>query len=208
MSANIAELKRTLAERRGKLDYLMRERDRVRVLRERAGAARVDAEEAQRIIQHVAQLTQQQLEYHVSELVTLALAAVFPDPYALRLEFKLKRGQSEAHLQLARGGLLLGNPTAESGGGVVDVVAFALRVSLWSLAHPRTRPTLVLDEPLRFLSRDLQAKAAAMIRELSRRLGLQFLVVTHEQSLLGAADKVFRVTIQGGVSQITEEGAE
>lgn len=198
----IQELKRVISERRGKLDYLEKEKLRIASSAVIAKQNKSDAEEAQRIIQHVAQLTQQELEYHVSELVTLALSAVFPDPYRLKLEFELKRGQSEARLQFARGDLLLEDPTMEAGGGVVDVAAFALRVSLWSLAHPRTRNTIVLDEPLRFLSRDLQQAASAMIKELSSRLGVQFIIISHEPHLLESADRAFEVKMERGVSKV------
>lgn len=199
----ITELKTTISQRRGKLDYLQQEHIRVNTLLVAARENKDCAEEARQIIQHVASETQRQLEYHVSELVTLALSAVFPDPYKLRLKFELKRGQSEAHLCFERDGMVLEDPTTESGGGVVDVAAFALRASLWSLAHPRSRATIVLDEPLRFLSRDLQLKASAMIKELSDKLKLQFIVVTHEPNLLQAADRVFEVEMKNGVSTVT-----
>jgi len=204
----ITDLKQIISQRRGKLQYLQQEHERVSNLLTTSKTDRENAEEARRIIQHVASETQKQLEYHVSEIVTLALEAVFPDPYALKLEFKLKRGQSEAYIQFIRGDMVLENPTMESGGGVVDVASFALRVSLWSLAHPRSRDTLILDEPLRFLSTDLQAKASTMIHDLSRRLRLQFILVTHERALLEHADRVFSVGMKKGVSVVAISGAE
>ena len=200
----ITELKQTISQRRGKLDYLTKEKNRVCDLLDTIRLNLNTAEQAKLIIQHVSSETQKCLEYHISELVTLALSAVFPEPYKLQLKFELKRGQSEAHLMFERDGMVLEDPTMESGGGVVDVAAFALRVSLWSLAQPRSRATIVLDEPLRFLSRDLQSKASEMIKELSRRLNLQFIIVTHEQTLSENADKVFEVSIKDSVSQVKE----
>lgn len=200
----IIELKQTISQRRGKLDYLTKEKNRVCNLLDTIRLNLNTAEQARLIIQHVSSETQKCLEYHISELVTLALSAVFPEPYKLQLKFELKRGQSEAHLMFERDGMVLEDPTMESGGGVVDVAAFALRVSLYSLGNPRSRSVLILDEPLRFLSTDLQLKASEMIRDLSKRLKIQFIIVTHEKTLLECADKIFQVKIKNGISSVTE----
>ena len=44
-------------------------------------------------IQLVAKQTQAQLEYRISELVTLAMESIFPDPYKLRLIYETKRNK-------------------------------------------------------------------------------------------------------------------
>jgi DNA repair exonuclease SbcCD ATPase subunit len=162
-----------------------------------------DITRALEIIQVTAKLTQSQLEIHISELVSLALEAVFPNPYKMVLKFETRRNRSEADLLLQdeKGNLL--SPMDAVGGGVVDVASFALRVALWSLKRPRPRPIMVMDEPLRFLSGDLQDRAGQMIKELSGRLGIQFILISHEERLLEASDKVFHVEIKNGVSHIT-----
>ncbi|MFA5377460.1 MAG: hypothetical protein WC455_17040 [Dehalococcoidia bacterium] len=156
------------------------------------------------IIQQVAKLTQQQLEIHISELVSLALEAVFPNPYKMVLKFETRRNRSEADLLLQdeNGNLL--SPMDSVGGGVVDVAAFALRIALWSLKRPRPRTVMIMDEPFRFLSADLQDRAGRMIKEISVKLGIQFIIVTHEENLLETADKVFKVFIKDGISSIID----
>lgn len=164
-----------------------------------------DIDEAQALIQAVAQRTQQEIEYRIGELVTLAMEAVFPDPYALRLRFEVRRGRTEADLLFVdKNGEEL-DPMDATGGGAVDVAAFALRVALWSLQRPRSRATIVMDEPFRFLSSDLQPRAGVMLREVSERLGLQFILVTHEEEILEAADRVFRVRQRDGKSEVEVE---
>jgi DNA repair exonuclease SbcCD ATPase subunit len=158
-------------------------------------------EEARTIIQTVAQLTQEELEYHISELVTLAMSAVFDEPYALKLNFVLKRGKTEAVLTFYRDGAEF-DPMADTGGGPVDVAAFALRVAMWNLQQPRSRNVLVLDEPFRFLSRNLQGRASAMLTEISNKLGLQIIMVSHNPELIEGAHKTFQVTLRKGVSHV------
>lgn len=172
---------------------------------ERLTQEQEDIVRALEIIQTVAKLTQRQLEIHISELVSLALEAVFPNPYRLVLKFESRRNRSEADLLLqdADGNLL--SPMDSVGGGVVDVAALALRIALWSLKRPRPRAVMIMDEPLRFLSADLQGRASLMLKEISEKLGIQFIIVTHEDNLLEAADKVFQVGIKGGVSHVEED---
>jgi len=85
-------------------------------------------EEALLIAQEVAQQTQEELEFQVSALVTNALASIFPDPYEFKVEFEIKRGKTEAAMFFTRGGEEI-DPLTASGGGVVDIAAFALRLS-------------------------------------------------------------------------------
>jgi len=158
-------------------------------------------EKAREIIREVGLQTQQQLQFHISDVTSLALESVFNDPYQLKVDFVQRRNKTECDLKFVREDSEL-DPLTASGGGAVDVAAFALRIASWSMAHPRTRATIILDEPLRFLSADNQEKASRMIKELSQRLGLQFIIVTHESTLASYADRVFEVSIRKGKSKV------
>ena len=94
------------------------------------------------------------------------------------------------------------NPLDASGGGAVDVASFALRIASWSLSQPEISKTIILDEPMRFLSANYQEKASTMLKEVSQQLGIQFIIVTHETTLTSYADNVFEVGIKKGVSKV------
>ena len=162
-------------------------------------------EKAREIIRTVGLQTQQQLQFHISDVTSLALESVFNDPYQLKVDFVQRRNKTECDLLFIKGDSEM-DPLTASGGGAVDVAAFALRIASWSMAHPRTRATIILDEPLRFLSADNQEKASRMIKELSQRLGLQFIIVTHESVLASYADKVFEVSIRKGKTKVESNG--
>lgn len=165
-------------------------------------------EAARAVLQEVARLTQQELEYQLSDLVTAALEAVFTDqPYRFELEFVEKRGRTEAQLWFNREGQRI-NPIDAAGGGAVDIAAFALRVAMWCLTRPRPRSVLLIDEPFRFLSEDLLPQAALLLRELSKRLGLQIIMVTHSDQLIEEADQIFRIQLRKGISNTTTEEEE
>ena len=184
--------RRVLDRLQGKKNHLLEEQERLQDLLKEQQQDEIDIRKAQVIIQQVAQTTQGQLEYHVSELVSLAMKSIFVDPYTMHLDFVLRRGKSEADLTFSSPGSDDRiDPMTTTGGGSVDVASYALRLALWSLQRPRTRATIAMDEPFRFLSKDLQPKASQMLAMISKKLGLQMLIVTHEEALVECADKIF-----------------
>jgi ABC-type uncharacterized transport system YnjBCD ATPase subunit len=160
-------------------------------------------EQAREIIRAVGIETQRQLQFHISDITSLALEAVFPDPYELKVEFVERRNKTECDLKFVRGDMEI-DPLTASGVGAIDVATFALRIASWSMQRPRTRNVIILDEPFRFLSKNYQDKASQMLKELSTRLGLQFIIVTHEEILSEYADKTFQVSINNGYSRVRE----
>jgi len=196
-------LERRKGERQGILRDIKETKKKISVMQ----SERKNLEDAQVIIQTVAQATQKELEYHVSELVSLALEAVFPDPYQLHLDFELRRKRSEADLTFSKRDGEKIHPIDASGGGAVDVASCALRFSLWGLKPERTRPTIVLDEPFKFVNdptRKLHKKVATMLKMISEKLGVQIIIVTLSPEFIETADKVFETTIKNGVSKVKE----
>lgn len=161
------------------------------------------SEKAQVIIQKVAQETQAELEYHISDIVTLALDTIFDDPYKFKVKFVVKRSKTECELLFEKEGDLV-DPLSASGGGVIDTASFALRIALWTLQAPKSRNTIILDEPFKFLSKDLLPRACDLLQELQKKLNLQFIIVTHLDELAECANKTFEVKIKKGISHIKE----
>lgn len=153
-------------------------------------------EEGQKIIQDVALATQRKLKLSVEPIVTSALDIVYRDEaYGFEIEFEIKRNKTEANLYFTRNGQRY-SPLASSGFGVVDVAAFALRLALWNISRPETRGVFVLDEPFKHVSENLQESVMEMVSTLSKRLGIQVLLITHnkESDVMEHSDRVFRVS--------------
>ena len=102
--------------------------------------------------------------------------------------------------------LIGGEPTGlkeSDGGGPLDVSAFALKVVSWTL--DKNRPTLLLDEPFKFVSPDLQDKVSSMLRLMHDKLSMQIIMVSHAENINVAADRTFVVEKKGGVSNVRVE---
>ena len=199
--SDLKEIRRTLERQRGKQAQIEQTIETTKQLIKEKGRELRRHEQAREIIKQVGLRTQEQLQYHISDITSLALTAVFDDPYQLVVNFAERRNKTECDLLFERNGEHM-DPLSASGGGAVDVAAFALRIASWSMQRPKGNNTIILDEPMRFLSEDKQEKASRMIKELSLRLGLQFIIITHEQTLTEYADRIFTVTNKNGKSRI------
>ena len=150
-------------------------------------------EKAQIFLQKVAQDTQSQLKFQIEDIVNLALETCFPGEYLFQLQFNIARGKTEAELVfLSQKTNRPIDPMNASGGGVVDLTAFALRIASFALERGIDN-VVILDEPFRFISRDLQSRAGEILRTLSTKMGIQIIMVTHISQMVDIADKVFEV---------------
>jgi DNA repair exonuclease SbcCD ATPase subunit len=164
-------------------------------------------EKALEIIKIVGIATQQQLQFQISNITSMALESVFDDPYQLAVEFVESRNSSECEINFVRDENKI-DPLSSSGYGAVDVAAFALRIACWSMQNPHSRPVLILDEPFKHLKGiEQNKKVLRMIREISKRLNLQILMISDEripkEDIIENADRVFEVSIKNGISKVT-----
>lgn len=150
-------------------------------------------EQAQAFLQKIAQDTQSQLKFQIEDIVNLALETCFPNEYVFQLQFTIARGKTDAELVfLSQKTNRPIDPMNASGGGVVDLTSFALRIASYALEQGIDN-VIILDEPFRFISRDLQVRAGEILKTLSEKLGLQILMVTHIGEMIDIANKVFEV---------------
>lgn len=162
----------------------------------------IDIVEAQKIIQEVANLTQEQIIIHIIDVVNLALDAIpFDEVYKFGMEFTIRANRTICELYFERNGNRI-KPIDSSGGGALDIASFGLRLAVWSLLTGKKNNTIILDEPFKFLSKDLRPYSGEMLKAISEKLGIQIILVTHDEEYVNIADKVFRVKMINGVSVV------
>jgi len=140
--------------------------------------------QANTILQAVFAQIQENVHRTISDIVTRCLQAVFgEEAYEFKIAFEQKRNKIEAEIQFVKNGEIL-HPMTQSGGGVLDVAAFGLRLSAVLLMQVnRKRRILILDEPFRFLSVEYRPKIRDLIQQLAEELDFQFVLVTHAKEL-------------------------
>lgn len=151
------------------------------------------------IFQEIAQRTQKNLEEHISNLVTLALKAVSSEFPNFIAEMTIRRNQLECDFWFEKKGNKV-PPLFSSGGGPKDVASFALMVVYWSMGDKQG--ILLLDEPFRNVSPDLQGKVGEMLRMTCDELKFQLILVSHADTVNESADKQFAVELVNDTSYV------
>lgn len=162
----------------------------------------IHGEKARIIFQEVAKKTQENLEFHISKLVTTAISSVFPDDIQFVVNIETRRNKTECDLLFREFGREY-KPLEGSGFGPIDVAGFALRIAFWSLN--KNRKTMILDEPFSNVSPDLQSKVSDMLQMISSKLGIQIIMVSHQEDVNLSANKTFIVSKQGKISEVKEK---
>jgi DNA repair exonuclease SbcCD ATPase subunit len=160
----------------------------------------LNAEKARTVAQIVAAKLQEKLEYQISNIVTMALSSVFTDPYEFKVKFTDRRNQTECDMFFVKDGNEC-DPMESSGGGAKDIAALALQMAIWSIK--KTRAIQILDEPAKFLSRDMQEKCSSLLKMLSDDLGIQMIIVSHIPEIMESADRIINVENIEGYSKVS-----
>jgi energy-coupling factor transporter ATP-binding protein EcfA2 len=151
----------------------------------------VSQTEAHTIIQQVAQTIQQQAHERIEGVVTKCIEAVFGNKYGFRIDFRRKRGRTEAHLILLKDGHEIEDAMNADSGGVVDIAAFALRLACIVLSKPPLEKIIIMDEPFRNLDQQNRENVRMLLEELALDFKIQFIIVTHENAF--QTGKVIRI---------------
>lgn len=215
ISEMIKDLRATLEARKGQRDLLQKSINELQLKIRKEKRSWVRHNKALVIVRQVGLATQKQLEYHLAEQVSLAMLAVFDDPYELVVNFQEKREKTEVELLFSRRGVCY-PPIGNVGGGVIDIASLALRIAYLSMRQDKkVRPVLLLDEPFsRLKGEDANRRALAVVREMSKRLGIQIIMISDErisrEDIFRNADRVFHVSRgKDGVSKVVSwEGGE
>jgi len=204
---NLQELRTRMEQLKGGQQSLIKQRDSAVKAIGQWGIEISATEEAKLIIQAVAKKTQDKLKAYIEEPLSLAMAAVFDDPYQLKLKMVERRGRTECDFKWVRAGQEYDDLLFSEGGGLVDVAAFGLQIAILGFMKHHARLLLILDEPLKWLKGgELPERGALMISAVAKELGITILMVSHIPEQKAGADKLIHVTLKADkTSSIREE---
>ena len=166
------------------------QRDQARSEVDRLTQRKKDIDAAVAIIQGVAAATQDQLRVRLEGITQTALDVVFPGSYIFKVEFTPRRGRTEVDMWLDKDGTRM-DPLDSNGGGVVDVISLALRICCLTLST--NSRVLLLDEPFKFIRGKARQRLGDMLKAISRRLGIQVIMVADVSDTGIIPDREFRV---------------
>ncbi len=206
------------------LDALaLRARHRRRVLDERHGEMRSVLIRGKELQEEVASLTtlveeldrvtvllnslgedrQQRAQNTIEELVTRGLQTIFDSTLSFHI-IQTTRGKSvqvDFMVRTTLEGRVIDTPVMDSrGGGLIATVGYLLRLVIILLTREpgQDPPPMVLDETFAHVSAEYLPNVAAFVREVVDKTGVQTIIVTHQEELVGGADKVHRLSLKDG----------
>ena len=205
----IKELRQELEQRKGKqaqIQYDIQTAEKNLLATKRQVSQH---ERSLEIVKQVGLQTQKQLEFHFSEPTSLALAAVFDDPYELVINFQSKRGKTEAEMLFRRRNLTI-PPIGFAGRGATNIASLSLRLAYLSMRQDiKTRSTLILDEPFPQLKGEVaNRRALILLNEISKIKDREMQIITisderiSREEIIEYSDRVFLVSQRKGISKV------
>ncbi len=164
------------------------------------------------LLLHVSEFLRTLIDLEITEgvkametLQTEGVQAVFQDQdISVRGEVEISRGKVNVHLvtkQTKENGDVIEGASLDGFGGAVSTIqSILLRLSL--IFRRGLRPVLFLDEALPAFDDKYVHSMAAFLKMLCRRHGVDIFLVTHNQSLVDAADVAYVIRKERGHSVI------
>ena len=170
-------------------------KDRIADLEKRSD----DIAQAVLTVQKIANELQANITAFFTTCVQSALDIVFPGSYKFCMEFSSRRNQAELDMWLDRDGEKVSALDA-AGGGVVDVISFALRTCCLLLS--KKRKVLFLDEPFKFIRGEARDRLGELLNLLSVQSHVQIIMVADVAGAPIEGARRFRIGIENGVSRL------
>ena len=156
----------------------------------------------------VQKMTRDKIKKGFENIVTYALKSIFNDDYKFILDFG-KRG----NLQTVDFKIITPNrkeandPMDSEGGGILDVVSFALRIALMELSKPKIEGFICLDESFKHVSSNYLENVKKFIKAINQKVKRQIILVTHQDTFM-SIDNIIKIDKELGrkAERQTEKG--
>lgn len=145
----------------------------------------------------------------MESVVTRALQSVFGPDFTFEIEMDESGGKPVARFLVCsvgeNGEVVKNEPQDSRGGGINDIVAFALQVAtLVVYNEPKIQGPILLDEPGKHVSEEYVVKFGDFLQFISKTFNRQIIMVTHQAHLAATADKMLISQTVGGKTVIKE----
>lgn len=157
--------------------------------------------EARDLLNKSIKIIHENFKFQIEKTITESVQRIFNRDLVFELKYEEKRNRIESIIVIKENGMEL-NPEDDLGGSIIDIISFTFRIILWSMSSPKTRNTFILDEPFKWTGK-LVAIVGQIIKELSKTLNFQVIMVTHDDELIEIADKIFKIDHINGKSVVS-----
>jgi len=139
---------------------------------------------------------------NINSLVNNSIQYLFPN-HKFCMEFVQRRNKVECDMYVKHRkysnkkiDLLEG-----SGGGLIDIIGFVLRVSFWRM-YKTSRNIMCFDEPFRFVDNTIPEDE--ILELIADKMNLQLLIITHKEKLMDERFNVFKFVQESGKAMLVK----
>lgn len=160
---------------------------------------------ASSLLQSVSEKTRDLSVNKIESIITSALQEIMDNTHlqfvisfenkrnAVAVEFKIRDTQLGTDLDIVH----------SEAGGIKNVVSTILRLIIIDLHHPKIEGPIVLDEVGANISVEYQERFGKFLKDYSKMMGRQIILVSHHTAVMGAADKEIRLQRENSSVKVT-----
>ena len=137
----------------------------------------------------------------IESVVSAGLLAVFDEAIQFKIDTKVRGNNVNVDFRLINENSTETNLLDARGGGVVAVTCSILQMVFVRLLD--VQKIVFLDEPFAHLSAEYVPAMAQLLQKMSRDLGIQVVLITHQDEFLEHADKAYRIEKHGDAATAT-----
>ena len=166
-------------------------------------------EECVLVLQKMSAFRREAARNRLEELGTMALQYSLGPDYKMVIDMPQTKKKPTAEVYVLHlPTLLKTNPESENGGGVVDILSFAMRfIVLQSMSDPVIDGPIIMDEPFKMVSSEYVPMLIDFMKKIAEDFDRQIIVVTHNNDL-AQTSKIISVSSENGESIVTVQEGE
>lgn len=159
------------------------------------------------ILQEASEEARKQAKETLQTVATNALQYIMGEHVSLEIKLSEKGSSPTANFVVKK---VYGDyevetdPAEEEGGGIADIVALAVFIAMLQLAGGQNVASVFLDEPSKYLSKGHSDRFANFLYDVSKSIGRQVYMVTHDEFLANIGDTSYHFRIEDGKSVVTD----
>lgn len=191
---------------KGKRDILQEQLESLEVELEQSRSEVELLEKVILLLQRTSEYAREQSKQQIESLVTKCLQFVFDKSISFEIDIYEQRNTANADFYLVNtiGDIdIRTKPEVSNGGGIVDIISLALRISFLELNDPKLEGPIIFDEPAKHVSEDYIFNIGDFLKESSRMFDRQIIMITHNPHLAALADLSYIVEIEDNISKVT-----
>lgn len=152
------------------------------------------------LLQKTSEYGREQAKKQIEIIVTNCLQYVFDSNIEFIIEIEQLYGKPNAEFYVITktdNEVIKTKPELSRGGGIVDIISLALRISFLQIHKPLVEGPLILDEPAKHVSEDYIFNVADFLKRISDMFNRQVIMVTHNNHLSSISTCAYKVHLEG-----------